>query len=113
MKKMLLLTIAIIVIIGSAFAYVNFANSKAEYKIIIEKIDDKSPDRKVKVLKNKKEIDFTEIRYNVKEKVVLCTGANPTINMFDTNDYTEYIVVLKNKKEVLAQLIVEEEKNEK
>ncbi len=105
MKKKIIFILGILVL-GCLWylGYQYVINSNVKYTMSIQLIDDKSPDRRVIIKKNGKEISFKEIRYNIDKEVVLCKGENPTINLHDTKGYDDYVLVLKNNKEIIVKL---------
>ncbi len=76
---------------------------KNKYTISLVKIDNFSPDRKLIVYKNNKEIDYKEVLYL--DGVVLCTSKNPTISYSEIVDEKELIIKLNNNKQVKAIII--------
>lgn len=105
-KKVIIIAICImlITIIGITI----FSQKNDEYKISISIIDKNSPDRKVTVIKNNKEVKFDSIYYL--DDVLLCSSANPTINMYDVNIGEELKIKLKNNKIVNATVELKEVK---
>ena len=105
MKKTLILIIAI-VLVGIGLTYYFLKNDKSgTYEIHVELVDDRSPDRILKVFKNGKETnDYKHIKYDDKKNIILCYQENPAVNVFEL-DKDEMIVVLNSGEEVIAKLI--------
>ncbi len=106
-KKMVVITIIITLIILCVLGLVYYNNNStnAIYEIKVEKIDDKSPDRKLVVLKNGREnTKYKYIKYKDDDDVILCKIENPTVNMYEVINVDELIVVLSNNKEVIAKI---------
>lgn len=71
----------------------------ATYKILIEKVDEFSPARTIKVLKNNAQISVKAIKAG-SDGVELCKGSNMTVDYGDIKDEKTLIVVLNDGKEV-------------
>lgn len=107
-KKMVIILPIILLIAITAIIYYNNNFINAIYEIKVEEIEDKSPDRRLIVLKNGKEITkYKYIKYNDDKNIVLCKVENPTVNKFEIIDVDELIVVLSNNKEVIAKIKTE------
>ncbi len=102
-KKYLILSIILltVVIIISITLF-----QKKEYTVEAVKIDSLSPDRKLIVYENEKEISFESIKYE--DKTILCYGNNPTVAYAEILGEEQLIIVLKNNKEVIAKILKEE-----
>ena len=100
-KGKLILTI-IVSILTLISIIIIFNSKKYEYTIKGYLVDDKSPDRILKVYKEGKEVEFLEIRY--KDDVLLCTSKVPAVYYGDIKDVKELKVILKNEKEVVAKI---------
>lgn len=99
-KKIFLALIALVVVV---ITIIFIFNSKSyDYTVKGYRVDDKSPDRILKVYEKGKEIEFLEIRY--KDNVLLCTSEVPAVYFGDIEDVKELKVILKNKKEVIAKI---------
>ena len=109
MKKKLLIIIPILVLIIIILIVVLKKDDySGNYQIKVIVFDEKTPDRKLVVLRNEKETDeYKYIKYKDDKKIILCYQKNPTVNKFDIED--ELIIVLPNDKEVVAKVIKEEE----
>jgi len=107
MKKKIIITVLILLSI-IAIGFLVF-NKSDNYEIRVDKVDDRSPDRKLIVLKNGKEFkDYKHIKYDNKKEIILCYQKNPTVNVFELED--KLVIVLSNDKEVLAKVIRNDEK---
>lgn len=95
-KKYFIITI---LVIGFCLTFL-ITGKISKYEIFLVKVDDYSPDRKLVVKKNDKEIEFKKIKYI--DDIELCDSSNPTISVSDIKDVNELIVVLLNDKEVKA-----------
>ncbi len=102
MKKRLIIIIPIVLII--AIVLVLLFYNKKTYKINFETVDAYSPERKLIVYENDKEIEFKEIRYE--DGTILCYGTNPIASYTDIKDIKTLIVKLNNDKKVEAQVII-------
>ncbi len=112
MKKKIFIILAIILLIGGLLTFLYFSsNDSGAYEIQVELVDDRSPDRTLKVIKNGKEVkDYKHIKYK-DNGAILCYQKNPTVNVFEL-DKDELIIVLANDKEVVAKLIRKDKKSE-
>ena len=113
-KKIIIFIITIFIITCTLiyiFSKVNL-NNQENYKIVLEKIDEYSPDRKLEVLKNNEVIEFEKIYYDLetKEEIILCNGENPYVSYLDFDKLTKLVIVLKNGKKIHIEYIMEEEK---
>ena len=106
-KKVIIILIILALLIStiSIFIYKNNQEKNASYKIVVSLIEKNSPDYKLSVLRNNKEIKFDSVYYL--DDVLLCKGTNPTINKFDVEDGEELKIKLKNKKIVKANVVKE------
>ena len=112
MKKKILIILIIVILIGGLLTYLFIKNNDSgTYEIQVELVDDRSPDRILKVLKDGKEYNnFKYIKYK-SNNIILCYQKNPTVNMFELTE-DELVIVLNDDKEVFAK-IRKENSNEK
>lgn len=99
-KKIILILLSIFVLILS---YIILVWHKDNYIISIEKIDNFSPDRKLIVYKNEKEIEFKELQYT--DGTYLCSKKNPTVSYSEIIGITELIVKLDEKRQIVAKIV--------
>lgn len=99
-KKIILLILSIFVLI---FLLTLFIGKKDKCIINIEKIDNFSPDRKLIVYKNNKQINFKEIQYT--DGTYLCSEENPTVSYSEIVGITELIIKIDEKKQKVAKII--------
>jgi hypothetical protein len=103
-KKILLTTVILIAIIIAVLLILGKEKQVDEsYIIRVELVDSKSPDRKLKVLKGNKEIEYLEIRYL--DDTFLCSSKNPTVYFGDIEAEKEMVVILIDKTKVTAKII--------
>ena len=116
-KITVIITIIIILIVGSVIALnVGFKeNGKGgnsdQYVVTINKIDDQSPARILKVYYGEKEIEFKEIRYT--DDVFLCKKENPTVFFGDVVEEKELKIIIDNNRFVIAKILKGEEDEKK
>lgn len=96
-----IVAIALVIIVVLLFVILKLSN-KQQYTITVEKIDDQSPSRILKVFEGNKEVSFKEIRY--KDDVFLCRSTNPTVFYGDILDEEELKVVLNENDYVIAKI---------
>ena len=99
-KKTILIILSVFVLIlffGLLLCRKNF------YTINIEQIDSFSPDRKLIVYKNDKKIKFKELQYI--DGTYLCSGKNPTVSYSEIIGVTELIIIIDEKKEIIAKIV--------
>lgn len=101
MKKKLILILLIILALISPFIVLLYY--KDTYTIEIEQIDNFSPDRKLIVYKNDKQINFKEIQYE--DGTYLCSGTNPTISYSEVVGETKLIIKIDEKKQKVAKIV--------
>ena len=102
--------VILLILIGGFLTYYFVKNNESSgtYEIHVQLVDDKSPDRILKVLKNGKEFNnYKYIKYNDDKNIILCYQKNPAVNMFELNK-EELVIVLNNDKEVIAKVIRED-----
>ncbi len=100
-NKIYLSIIILALLLVTIFLSINVDNGK--YTVKVSMVDDKSPDRTLKVYDDKnKEVEFLEIRYL--DDVVLCTSKNPTVYYGDIENIEKVRIVLKNNKKVVAKI---------
>lgn len=99
-KKIILILLSIFVLILS---HIILVRHKDNYTINIEQIDNFSPDRKLIVYKNEKEIDFKELQYT--DGTYLCSGKNPTVSNSEIIGITELIIKLDEKQQIVAKIV--------
>ena len=109
MKKKIILIVSVIflLIIGPITFIVISDKTDNSYKIKLEKIDDNSPDRKLILYQNNKEVEFKKIEYL--DGTILCKKNNPTIFFGDLDGIKKVIVTLKDDKKIKIKVIMEEE----
>lgn len=73
------------------------------YIIKVEKIDNFSPDRKLIVYKNDKEIEFQELQYT--DGTYLCSGKNASVSYGEIKDEKKLIIKINDKKQVIAKIV--------
>ncbi len=100
MKKKIIVYASLFILLVIIISLLFF---KSKYTISLIKIDNFSPDRKVIVYKNNKEIDYKEVLYL--DGVVLCSSKNPTVSYSEIVDEKELIIKLNNNKQVKAIII--------
>lgn len=98
-KKILILLVVVVVILLSIILLF----SKNVYTIEVEKIDSFSPDRRLIVYKNNKEIKFDEIKYT--DETYLCSDKNPTVSYSEIMNEEELIIIINEKKHVIAKIV--------
>ena len=103
-KYIILITAIILVILAMLLIFSN--HNQGNYYIKVKAVDKNSPDVRLTVYKDEKEIEVDAIYY--KNDVLLCFGNNLTTNKFNINNNDEMKVVLKNKKEIMAKVVMEE-----
>lgn len=109
-KKIITIFIIIFILLLIGFLFYENANKyNGNYEIQVEKIDNNSPDRHLKVLKNGTETEkYKYIAFKENKDIILCYQTNATVNVFELDNIDELIVVLPNDKEVIARVIKEE-----
>ena len=109
MKKVIIITIIISLLIIGFLLYRNSNNYDGIYEIYVEIIDDLSPDRHLVVKKNgKTTTKYKYIEYdNGEKKAILCYSENPTVNVFSL-DVNELKIILPNDEVKVAKIIKEE-----
>ena len=95
--------IAILIVCVVVLSFIILICHKDIYTVNVELIDDFSPDRKLIVLKNDKEIEFDEIQYT--DGVYLCSGVNPTVSYSEIDGIKELIIKINDKKQVTAKIV--------
>ena len=105
MNKKIIIAIAVAAIaLGVTYYFIRNNGSSETYEIEVNLVDDRSPDRTLKVLKNGKETkNYKHIKLNDKRNIILCYQKNPTVNVFELES-DELIIVLSDDKEVIAKL---------
>ena len=98
-KKILLLLFGV----GLLLIFVILAFRKDTYIIKVELIDKFSPDRRLIVYQNDKEIEFEELQYT--DGVYLCSGNNPTVSYSEIIGVTELIIKIDEKKQIVAKIV--------
>lgn len=82
--------------------------SKPKYVVKASRVDDRSPDRVLKVYKNDEEIEFKRIE--LLDGRFLCDTYNSAVYFGNLKDIKELRVTLNDKSKVVAQLIEDEVK---
>ena len=98
MKKKIIFCAIILALIGAISLKVLSNKASNDYTLKLIPIDEKSPDRKLLLYENGKQIEFKEIRYL--NNNILCKGSNPTIYYGDLDNKEQLIVGLKNDKKI-------------
>ena len=101
LSKYKLLTLVIIVI--GIIILVIVPKNNGTYVVTINKVDDQSPSRILKVFKDDEEIEFKEIRY--KDDVFLCNNNNPSVFYGDVIDEKELKVIIADNMSVIAKVL--------
>ena len=80
------------------------ANNDSDLTVSLQKIDDYSPDRIIKILddSNHEITDVKEIRYL--DGVTICSGENLSASVFDFADTDEVIVIRSDDSEIHAKV---------
>lgn len=105
MKKNITIVIsALIVIFLLLFILLN--TKKNIYTVKVTPVDRNTPDVTLSVYENDRMIEIEDIYYM--NDVLLCHGSNPTTNKFNIKNNDELKIILKNKKEVIAKVLMEE-----
>ncbi len=73
-----------------------------EFKVTMAQVDKYSPDLRVTVTENGKEVSFSKM---LGGKATLCTGENPVVNPSDIERFSEVKIVLKSGTEVTAKIV--------
>lgn len=106
MKNTYVFAIITFVLIIIALILVLTNSKQSEYLIKVKAVDRNSPDVTLTVYENNKEIEVEAIYY--KNDVLLCNGNNLTTNKFNIKNNDEMKIILKNNKEVIAKVVMEE-----
>ena len=107
-KKILIIVPILILLITISIIILKKDDYSGNYQIKVVVFDEKTPDRKLIVLRDEKETDkYKYITYKDDKKIILCYQKNPTVNKFDIEE--ELVIVLPNDKEVIAKVMKEEE----
>lgn len=105
-KKIAIVSILIVfIIILAVFVIINILR-KDNYIIRVSMVDKNSPDVVLTVYNNDMAVDVEAIYYI--NGVLICNGNNLTTNKFNIQNDKEMKVVLKNKREVIAKVVMEE-----
>ena len=105
MKKKWLLVIGALIVIIIIVLLILLMN-KPKYTIKVSSVDDRSPDRILTVYKNNEEIEFKRIE--LMDGTILCNSVNKSVYFGNIKDVKELKVILKDKSEVIAQIVKEE-----
>ena len=105
MKKKIIFCAIVLALIVAISLKVLSNKASNDYTLKLIPIDEKSPDRKLLLYENGKQIEFKEIRYL--NNNILCKGSNPTIYYGDLKDKKQVIVVLKNDKKIKINVVKE------
>ena len=105
MKKKIIFCAIVLALIGAISLKVLSNKASNDYTLKLIPIDEKSPDRKLLLYENGKQIEFKEIRYL--NNNILCKGSNPNIYYVDLKDKKQVIVVLKNDKKIKINVVKE------
>ena len=104
-KKIIIIGALGLILIGLGFYFYKVNQYTGTYKIKVNLIDDRSPDRLLVVYRNGKETtDYKYLRYKDNKEVVLCYSETPAVNQFEIKDIDELVIVLPNDKEVVAKI---------
>ena len=104
-KKYVIVIIAtVLVIFITLIILLNFRQNN--YYIKVKAVDKNSPDVMLQVYKDNNPIEVESIYY--KDDVLLCFGNNLTTNKFNIKNNDQLKIILKNKKEIIAKVVMEE-----
>ncbi len=103
MKKNYLIIIITVIILIIAGVIIFTVKDNASYTVKVNVIDDYSPDRKLVVYKNDKEIEYKEIR--LMDDTVLWKYTNPSVYHGNVKNESELKIVLNNDKVVIAKVV--------
>lgn len=106
MKKKLLIIGGLLVIVIVIVLLIML--KKSTYVIKVSLVDERSPDRRLTVYKDKEKIEVSKITYL--DGTLLCEGYNTTVHFGDVENEKELKIILKDKTEVVAKVIEEEVK---
>ena len=73
------------------------------YIVKVNLVDEKSPDRILKIYRDNQEIDYKEIRKM--NGLLLCESDNSSIYYGEIKNETKLKIILKNDKEVVAKIV--------
>lgn len=111
MKKRLIIigTLLFVVLIVGFIIYKVNTNYDGDYEIVVEIIDDYSPDRKLIVKRNgKATLKYKYIIYRKDDiNAILCYSDNAVVNVFSL-DLDELVIVLPDDTEKIAKVVKEE-----
>ena len=105
--KISIILIVIILLVLMIFIIKN----DTPYTVVVNKIDDHSPARILRVYKDDKEISFKEIRYS--DDVFLCSSLNPSVYYGDVNKEKKLKVVIDENNYIMAKIVEGGENEEK
>ena len=108
MKKIVLIVICLLVTLIITMLTVKLLN-KPTYVIKVSLVDDRSPDRILTVYNEKNE-KIEVKRIELLDGTVLCNGFNTTVHYGNIENQDKLKVILQDKSEVIAKIIIEEVK---
>ena len=102
MKKYLIIGITLVILLtGGIIWFVN--RDDGNYTVKVSLVDEKSPDRKLTVYKDDKEIEYKEIRKM--SGTLLCEADNSSVYFGEIKNESNLKIVLNNDKEVVAKVV--------
>lgn len=101
MKKIIAIVISLILILSLTYLIIDY-NHKYNLVVEVNMVDEKSPDRILKVYDNDKEIKFKRIEYL--DGVNLCSYEVPAVNFIDIKNEKKLVVVVKYGRKVEATI---------
>ena len=104
-KKTIIIVFSLVILLLSIIIIFNIVK-KDNYFIKASAIDKNSPDVILMVYRNDNQIEVKAIYYT--NGVLLCNGDNLTTNKFNIKNNDQMKVVLKNNKEVMVKVVMEE-----
>ena len=106
-KKLIIIITGLVVIITAIILSVLF--NKTNYTIKVSLVDDRSPDRILTVYNEKNE-KIEVKRIELLDGTVLCNGFNTTVHYGNIENQDKLKVILQDKSEVIAKIVIEEVK---
>lgn len=105
-KKIIIVSVFTVLVVALIIFIVLNIIKKDNYYIKVSMIDKNSPDVVLTVYNNDKKVEVEAIYYV--NGILVCSGNNLTTNKFNIKNDSEMKVVLKNNKEVIAKVVMEE-----
>lgn len=107
-KTIILIIFVVLILLGVSYYFIKTNKKSDDYEIRVTLVDDRSPDRTLKVFKDGKETkNYKHIKYNNNKNIILCYQKNPTVNVFEI-DSDELVIVLSDDSEVIAKVVRED-----